>query len=184
MKKPTHVLAVLLAATVLSGCASPYMVDRGRDAADIFTATVGVGGGARARVGPVHAGVVPFNVGSYGLRGGTWDNDFSGITYAEQDYLLLPLSELGFASTAFNPDSNVATERGKGFCAGSRIPFVTTDVSSPRDAHTKRHPYSYYTQMEVTAGLIFTVNLGFNPGELLDFMLGWTTLDIFDDDIE
>ncbi len=29
-----------------------------------------------------------------------------------------------------------------------------------------------------------TLGLGFNPGELLDFILGWTTLDIFKDDIE
>jgi hypothetical protein len=27
------------------------------------------------------------------------------------------------------------------------------------------------------------VRCGFNPGELLDFILGWTTIDIFKDDI-
>jgi len=32
-------------------------------------------------------------------------------------------------------------------------------------------------------GLGGTVKLGLNPGELLDFILGWTTLDIFHDDI-
>jgi len=70
------------------------MVDRGRDAADIFTATIGVGGGAKARLGPVHAGIVPFNVGAFGLRGGSWDGDFSGLTFGESDLLFLPLSDL------------------------------------------------------------------------------------------
>lgn len=41
----------------------------------------------------------------------------------------------------------------------------------------------YYTQLEVAAGLGYTVRLGFNPGELLDFLLGWTTIDIFGDDV-
>jgi hypothetical protein len=193
MKKTIQLLLLVGLVAISAGCATPYMADRGRDAADIFTATIGVGGGARARVGPVHAGVVPFNVGSFGLRGGCWDNDFSGMTYTEQDFMIIPLSEIdtsggeyvrGFAVTGYTPDSRVATERGKGFYAGSRIPFITTDVSPPRDTNSSRHPYSYYTQLEATIGVGLTINLGFNPGELFDFLLGWTTLDVFDDDIE
>ena len=34
------------------------------------------------------------------------------------------------------------------------------------------------------AGFGGTIKLGFNPGELLDFILGWTTIDIFSDDFE
>ncbi len=190
-----HLVGILFSGTCLlfSGCATGYLGNRLHDGADIFTATIGVGGGARARVGPVHAGAVPFNVGSFGLRGGCWDNDFSGITYAEQDFMIIPLSEVcttageyvrGFAVTVYTPDSQVAIDRGKGFYAGSRIPFITTYVAPPRDTYSSKHPYSYYTQVEATIGVVFTVNLGFNPGELLDFVLGWTTLDIFDDDIE
>ncbi len=33
-------------------------------------------------------------------------------------------------------------------------------------------------------GLGGTLRLGFNPGELLDFLLGWFTIDIYNDDIE
>lgn len=43
----------------------------------------------------------------------------------------------------------------------------------------------YYTQCEVAVGTFFpSIRLGFNPGELLDFILGWTTIDIFRDDLE
>ena len=42
----------------------------------------------------------------------------------------------------------------------------------------------YLTQIEVAAGLGGTLRLGFNPGELLDFILGFTTIDIFNDDLE
>jgi hypothetical protein len=52
------------------GCSTPYMVDRRRDAADIFTATVGHGvGGAKARVGPFGTGLF-HEFPLYGLRGG------------------------------------------------------------------------------------------------------------------
>ena len=40
----------------------------------------------------------------------------------------------------------------------------------------------YYTQIEVSAGVAGGVKVGFNPGELLDFVLGWFGLDIFSDD--
>lgn len=41
---------------------------------------------------------------------------------------------------------------------------------------------SYFTQIEINAGLFFAVKIGFNPGELLDFLLGLFTVDIYGDD--
>ncbi len=49
---------------------------------------------------------------------------------------------------------------------------------SPRPA-----TFPYYTQVEAVVGLGYTLRLGFNPGELIDFLLGWTTLDLCHDDI-
>ncbi len=66
--------------------------------------------------------------------------------------------------------------RKKEYAARGRyVPFVTwTEQSCP----------SYYTQLEVAAGaLLVGARVGFNPGELLDFLLGWTTLDIYGDDV-
>ena len=40
-----------------------------------------------------------------------------------------------------------------------------------------------FTQIEILFGLGITFRLGFNPGELIDFLLGWSTVDIYHDDI-
>ena len=45
-------------------------------------------------------------------------------------------------------------------------------------------PLYYYAQMEAVIGLGPSIRLGFNPGEVLDFVLGWFTIDIFNDDLE
>jgi hypothetical protein len=38
------------------------------------------------------------------------------------------------------------------------------------------------TQVEFVGGVWFSFRVGFSPGELVDFILGWTTLDIFGGD--
>ena len=38
--------------------------------------------------------------------------------------------------------------------------------------------------MEVAAGLVGGIRLGFNPGELLDFIMGFLGLDLYGDDLE
>ncbi len=42
---------------------------------------------------------------------------------------------------------------------------------------------NYYTQLEFAAGIRYGFRIGFNIGETLDFILGWTTIDILKDDI-
>ena len=57
MKRPTYFYALLIVVTSMAGCTtSDYWSDRRRDAVDIFTATVGVGGGGKVRAGPFTAG--------------------------------------------------------------------------------------------------------------------------------
>ncbi len=50
----------------------------------------------------------------------------------------------------------------------------------------KPHGYSksYLFQIELYAGIYYGVRIGFNIAELLDFILGFATIDIFDDDVE
>lgn len=43
--------------------------------------------------------------------------------------------------------------------------------------------YSYYTEVQVAVGVGFMIRLGVNPGEFLDFLLGFTTLDLYGDDV-
>ena len=60
------------------------------------------------------------------------------------------------------------------FCSG--CPFWTPPPpESPNPAR--------WTQIEVAIGLIGDVRLGFNPGELLDLLLGFFGADLYGDDI-
>jgi hypothetical protein len=176
MKKVIQLAVFLPLASLAVGCASPYMIDRGRDAADIFTATVGAGLGAKARVGPVNTGLYA-GLGSQGIRGGSILDGMRPVpppppvsklsqipNSADYDILLWGEEQL---------DDPLLDPRGKNFNATPVLPFL----------RISRAP-SYYTQCDITIGLIYSTRLGFNPGELLDFILGWTTIDIFTDDLE
>jgi hypothetical protein len=145
-----------------SGCATGYLGDRCRDGADIFTATAGLGGGAKIRTGPINLAVpVCLSQNERGLRNGTFitkKND-SGEFWA-----------LLFGLDNFMEGKN----RNKSCVVATLGPEGPTIQGSP----------VLYTQLEVLIGLGGTIRLGFNPGELLDFILGWTTIDIYGDDLE
>lgn len=177
-------VGVLLSAACAfcSGCASSgYLKDRMRDGADIFTATAGKGIGAETRIGPVHAGFL--GVGDRaGLRGGQF----------------LPLR------SSAGPSFIDSGAYGGEYCIGvfgyeyfgtmsgtearaRRKEFKTMFCVIPKDQPLKSgkpvlNP-SYWTQIEVVAGVGISLRLGFNPGELLDFLLGFATIDIYGDDI-
>lgn len=188
----------LLAILVLTigGCASAktYFVDRGRDAADIFTATVGRGYGATARVGPLHAGLAMV-VDWTGIRNGClpsethWAHrDPLGGTI---DHFLVPMGFYGrhlgpsisFGSEAFPDRGLIGSPTRAIVTAESPFPFFSIPYPSSRDVPVSAQTTAkYLTQVEVAGGLWFGARLGFSPGELVDFILGWTTLDIFDDD--
>lgn len=170
--QPLAACIILLA--LLSGCASGgYIRNRGRDAADIFTATVGIGAGAKARIGPLQLGVIG-NVDMWGLRGG----QFGDVAYYEtytRDFLLPWPSDGLFGEERYEYQfvRGLPKRRGKDYIAKSRIPLIGTANQS-----------EYYTQIEVVVAIGGSLRVGFNPGELLDFLLGWTTVDIYEDDIE
>jgi hypothetical protein len=182
MKRATIPGLALLILLSMTGCAQTYWIDRGRDSLDIVTATVGMDFGARARVGPLHAGLFYGN-DLAGLRGGEIRSysaeDCENFAVTTVDYTFLSMEGFGFGMN-----------RGKAYCAFG-YPFVSTVL----DPYSEEFPWPstlynqygvfhpYYTQIDVAAGLLGGVRLGFNPGELLDFILGWTTLDFFKDDI-
>jgi hypothetical protein len=191
VKRALFLLALALAG---SGCVSPqgYFRDRWADTKDIFTASVGTGGGARARVGPLNAGLF-LNSDLAGLRGGECfrlsDGPLIGgdsdavllLFYGDQFDLRYP-PVAPAKSTSPRPRyqvvSDTLAERNKCFRSGIMpLPSPLTLFELPKT------PY-YYTQLEVAVGVGGTLRLGFNPGEVLDFLLGWTTLDIFRDDRE
>jgi len=172
-----------------SGCASTgYMGNRMRDAEDVFTASVGFGAGAKARVGPIQVGLMA-NIDMLGLRGGqcgdiVWYETLTREIVTPFPYKMQSFMEkeypwdypaFAFGNDRYHVGDNrsMVARRGKTYEAVSPIPFVTL-AGQPE----------YYTQIEVVVGLLGSLRLGFNPGELLDFSLGWTTLDIYHDDLK
>jgi hypothetical protein len=73
---------------------------------------------------------------------------------------------------------------GSSALGGIIMPFFAT-IDDYWFNQDKDHPllHPFYTQIEVAGGFIATLRVGFNPGELLDFIVGWTTIDLFGDDL-
>jgi hypothetical protein len=181
MKKIIQLTVLVVLLSLATGCATPYMTDRGRDAADVFTATVGYGIGGKAQIGPIQTGLFA-NRDCLGLRGGTcavWDVP----PFGENDTFELDLfiCRMGI----FNPNSGLADKRHKDLMTVGLGPitwpfYMDNLLWFGRDERTPYH----HSQIEVAVGVGPSIRLGFNPGELLDFILGWTAIDVFDDDLE
>jgi len=188
------------------------MADRGRDAADVFTLTIGTGAGGKIRVGPIQLAAVE-NADLVGLRAGQFMLDGNGLVLNDEIYMPIPVHPLNipsvrtlvrqgvrgprkksstgeerlerrwitsrskwtrlFGEEAFSHGLNsTSARRNKNVLAKSPVPLVAVSATAP-----------YYTQIEVVAGFAFTVRAGINLGEALDFILGWTGLDIYRDDL-
>ena len=173
MKKIFHIIITIAAILGMNGCASSkaYLVDRGRDAADIFTATIGLGVGAKARVGPLQTGLLAQS-DLVGLRGGAFP-----FVWDQGQYEIFPTIDLQAVycgAENFDADGYLTAIRYKDFSYESMIPIY----------HTEKTPCPYYyTQIDVVVALGPSIRLGCNPGEFLDFLLGWGTIDIFNDDV-
>ena len=181
MKKICFVLLF----TLCSGCANTgYIGNRMRDAGDVFTATVGKYKGAKARMGPLRTGLFD-GEDIAGLRAGEifLPSDFYDRWEENVDICVLDKS-----FEIFEPGGlQIAKKRGKLFRTADiyrfpYIPFFAIPVKNPEITLLQKIPY--YTQIEVAAGIYRGIRFGINPGEILDFILGWTTIDIFDDDLK
>ena len=189
MNRRARTVVLLALAMVGSGCgACGYMADRRRDAGDMFTATIGRGGGATARVGPLHAGLY-YGEDRIGLRCGEcfWTHKRYDDTSMTLDPLIV-LPNVGGGPWAFWGDrferGRVAELRGKAHYVDGICPFLCFPRLSESDVRVgRRFPVQYLTQIEIALGFVKTVRLGINPGEVLDFVIGWTTFDVFADDI-
>jgi hypothetical protein len=169
-----HLIICAVFVALLNGCASSYWTDRGRDALDIFTGTVGTGVGAKARIGPIQTGVL-YQTDYYGLRGGG-SADFKGgrgLLFPDN----IDLQALLLGGETYLPDDELISLRKKRFDASPDFIFIST-------VNNYTPCPSYYTQIDIVAALGPSIRLGFNPGELIDFLLGWVGIDIYSDDVE
>lgn len=158
-------LLVAMIPLLLTGCG--YMRDRWADAKDVFTLGVGPGIGAVARVGPLQTGLGA-TADMVALANGEWAIGGLGICG------VMDTSPVMACAAVIGTSSDGAGEaRRKNFDVLHAIVPIHTD-------HWPSAPY--YTQIEISGGALLSVHVGFNPGELLDFVLGWVGIDIYRDD--
>lgn len=195
---PSVLIFLLLCLPFLaSGCASSeYWRDRRNDALDIFTVTTGLGVGAKARVGPMHAGLL-LNHDMEGLRSGMFQKfvcrDDLADVMLDLDCTLV--AEDHCVQFEHYHDRYAANRRTKMYIAAGGCSLSDIPLDGSRQRRTSWVQYSpcvcspqnscasYYSEIEICAGLGGSLRLGFNPGELLDFLVGWVGLDFYGDDI-
>lgn len=174
--RPRKAAGFLFLATelLLAGCASPYLRARRADAGDILTASVSDPAlGVKVRAGPLAAGLYG-GMADEGWRGGARVEGWNQKRPASGDVCFL---FWGHESL----ESPFLTRPGKAFVATTVLPFVQW----PRPVTPEgKFPRCYLTQVEVNLALGKGLRLGVNPGELVDFLLGWLTVDLFGDDAE
>jgi len=199
--------SIVVLTCLLTACSSvkPYMVNRGRDAADSFTATVGRGyGGLKVKAGLVQGGLylegpcISFygpklcTTPTNGLRGGEWfDEDtktkeFAGFkSNIDFQYFIYGMEVFGGGETA--------AERGKTrmaltilmitFPLPEGLFYRTKEPEDPNHKYSKFSPVPYFFDIELGFGLGYMIRIGFNLAEFLDFLVGLTTIDFLSDDI-
>jgi hypothetical protein len=191
MGRARRVVAALTLAAFMPGCASTkaYFADRGRDAADIFSASVGTGFGAKARASFLSLGLLR-EESMAGLRGGSlfkgkpgdygydmqflcWNNEFFAPPGSDVRNKCFRVKQYyDMLEGGSSPDMVWCLMPP--FCLSPIVP-IPPEVTPSR--------IHYWTNIEVVAALGLSVRLGANPGELLDFILGWARVDFMKDDV-
>ena len=205
-------LACGAVSTLCAGCASAYWRDRANDLGDIASVSFGAGLGVRAQAGPVATGLGA-QMDVAGFRGGRFFADRRAFDLEPLGWSvdlvcasanLFGLRPADGTQEPFDPDVDARGKyRGRcnGCIEGAFVPFWlfgeplhpgehggTADALppypvAPGRASPEDHWSPDWTHLEIAAALGVGVRLGFNPGELLDFLLGFFGADLYGDDL-
>jgi hypothetical protein len=161
-------ILVVLACFFITGCS--YLKSRGRDFTDIITLS---GEGYCANVS-CQIAVLPFGAGwAEGKGFGSRIGYLGSYEYKE-------INVLTYTERTFGPEN---LPRGKAYKMKGFwfiIPLYYINILPSFITH--KGSLASQCQIEVAAGLGAGLRAGVNPGEALDFLLGFFTLDIFKDD--
>jgi hypothetical protein len=162
------IIAAALALTFCSSCSSNYGNNLVLDARDIFSFSAGYGLGAQARVSYLAEGFL-FKKDLVGMQNGipAW--------YGNQAQIFDVDVALGRLHI-FNPPYDVYIRKD-----GVLLAEGPLFLYWPRK--DKWNP-KWATQVDATLALGLSIKVGFNPGELLDFITGVFGYDLFGDDYE
>jgi len=187
-------VASLVAVAVLSGCSSLYWKNRANDLADVLEMNVGfcpyfpdprssfLVSVQATRGGHLAVGnAATMRAGLYGGRWWAWTESGAALPGAPYAYF----SSAGAASAAEREDWQYAFYDRWDYLLG--IPSYYRDVWSYEieDAVTSAKMESVTHWGDVAVDVVpffFATRVGFSPGELLDSILGWFTIDIAADD--
>jgi len=202
------VVALVFVAVAGSGCAdfSAYMKDRGNDLADCFTVRVGrgCGFGARFQVTNYFGAAVGFSqerkVGYFGREPvevrGFWAGIPAPQIVSVVPFLAAPFSAVSREEGYFTPlewlkmwfTMVLTTEWAsyeKGLITESER-FLGVNLAEFTESGWLDPPPPFIREklfIEVGAALFaFGFDIGFNPAEFADFLLGWFSLDLAGDD--
>jgi len=209
---PCRPLAVLLVATVAAPGCSRYARDRGKDFLDIFKLQVGAGwiAGVHVRASQfVSMGAaLPFDktlrVGLEGRRFVATVSEHRGCLLAPLARVVLTPLGLGKGRTFDYRDfvTDWALRREVGAepeallaASGAILLFDALSIPAARDILARTiapglppvrfldRKLLHLLDLEASATVLpASVLVGVSPGEIADFVLGWTTLDIAGDD--
>jgi hypothetical protein len=191
MKQVRQIVVVVALSLVGMGCASTkgYFADRWRDTCDVVSVTGGIGLGVKARVGPLDAGLL-YNMEGVGVRNGVNvdirrpSGEFGGMEVNTFLYPMKTDSGRYYWAVEMYP-LRTREPRPALSSAGSvnMLPFVSVPVSPHEGEPTPTAVFiRHFSQVEVAVGLGPSLRVGLGLGEIVDFLLGWTGVDIFDDD--
>ncbi len=160
-----------------TSCTSAYWTDRGRDFNDCFHVGVGVGLGAKVKLGPVNLGLLAEG-DFFGVRG------VNPIRATNEHSAWTSLAFFSHSGELFEggDEHTILSVRKKLYSVESRREPTSKTATFTPDVNDLIPP-QYHTGFEVVVGLGPSVRIGFNVGELADFVLGWVTVDLFDDDV-
>ena len=169
-------LSVFATIPLLAGCG--YLSERARDLGDIFRVEGSVGTGLQASV--TAGGVAHLGLGSSRCWTAGWAYGIPTKERRSEDYF--PLS---YAWSFIEPDAAALHVLKIG--EGTVLPQHRCPVLGPATLSTGslEKPPMQYWDLEVGVMLVAVgVDIGFNPAELVDFILGLVGIDIARDDDE
>lgn len=189
-----NLTAVLVGAAV-AGCTggTDYQRNRLEDLADCVTFSVGRGFGAKVQAGVFGCAPLIVYRPKWGMHAGEMvDWRATPFVCYEHTYLRDPCGY--FILDEYYYVSDRARLRAKTY---SQFGFLAFMVPGPYRVLPKyviasdmwetippeRLPWYKLTDVNVSGGVFLGFRLGVNPGEFLDFLLGWCHLDIYGDDL-
>ena len=153
-------LAVSFIACCMLNTGCVYLDSRARDVSDIVTLA-----GEDKTISCVARVMFPFGVSlgqgdGFGLREG-----YAG-SYEYREIVLMVPPAIGFFDLAFVPTDDY---RKKSYCVGS-------------PGLEENQYWAQWLSVQMSVGFYYGVRAGVNLAEVVDFVLGWTTLDLMEDD--